>query len=635
MLKGFERNELGYATLSPNRPLVGGELNTWIIEYTCGRVGIKEGGAIRLSLPRTWSEFQVENPKIVGYTTISTTGRAKLNFSIGYSANPCAFQYLYIKVAKGYLVEGDKIKIVYGDTSEGGIGSVCQSYPQEYFENDEKWWGSPSLYFLISVDPEGTGQYQTIGDGHRWIGKILSGRPIELMPIAPSVVKIGETFELNVVPLDRFGYDTYFPEGENLKLKNLDLKNVKVVKFSNKVHIIKNIKFEKKGCYHIEVESKTGLVGRSNPVLVQEDSEWRVYWGDIHIHSSLDDGRKDPADIYEYCRDVLKLDFASVSNHDWGPGINTEEKWRSFKEVTNKYNKPGEFVTLIGYEWTNWEEDGNRNVYFLDDDPPIFRYNDKPSFTEKNKDNTKYILYKTANQLWKALEGIKAIVIPHHPLACMSYNFNETLEPVIEIYSCWGNSESENDPLWTTPDNKRKSGQFWKGGLSIREILRKGYKLGFVCGSDNHGGMPGGGHYKSPYLNLQYHRGGLTAVLAKELTRKSIFEAIKNRKCYGTTGDRIFLDFKINGHQMGEEICVKPESSLNINVLIVGSDRIEKIDLIKNSYIVHSQKGKSFYEKVEFYDRARKEEGTDFYYVKVLQKNGEIAWASPIWITVK
>lgn len=141
MLKGFEQNKLGYATLSPDRPLIGGELNTWTIEYTCGRVGIKEKGGIRVSLPRIWSEFQIENPKIVGYTTISITGRAKLDFLIGYSSNLCAFQYLYIKVVKGCLVEGDKIKIVYGDTSEGAIGSVCQSYPQEYFEKDEKWWG--------------------------------------------------------------------------------------------------------------------------------------------------------------------------------------------------------------------------------------------------------------------------------------------------------------------------------------------------------------------------------------------------------------------------------------------------------------------------------------------------------------
>lgn len=47
--------------------------------------------------------------------------------------------------------------------------------------------------------------------------------------------------------------------------------------------------------------------------------------------------------------------------------------WDVMKEITNGFNTPGYFVTINGYEWTNWEL-GHRNVYFADDDPPIFRY---------------------------------------------------------------------------------------------------------------------------------------------------------------------------------------------------------------------------------------------------------------------
>ncbi len=626
-----QAEKLGYATLSPNRPLIGGELNTWRIEYICGKTRIKKGGGIRISLPRIWSSFQLKNPQLEGYTTISTNSQADLETSLGISSNPNAFQYLYVKLKEGHLVEGDKIRIIYGDTREGSIGSLCQTYPQDYFENDEKWWGSPSLYFLVWVDFEGRGQYQSIKENHRWKGKILSGRPVALMPIAPSIVPLGNSFNLNVIGIDRFGYDSPFPEDEEIENLAWPNQHYPIEKKSSRIKVVKNIKFEKPGSYHIEIRSRNGLYGRSNPIVVKDKPEWNVYWGDIHIHSSLCDGRKTPEDIYPYCRDVQKLDFTSISNHDWGPGM-TDDGWKKFKEITNRYHKPGEFVTLIGYEWTNWEEDGNRNVYFVDDDPPIFRYSNLAPM-QGGRNNQTDTPYRTAKELWNALKGIEAIVIPHHPLACMNYNFNKDLEPVVEIYSCWGSSEYRGNPLWVGSKEK-DSGQFWKGGLSVQEILSRGYKFGFICGSDNHGGMPGGGQYRSPYLNLSYHRGGLTAIMAPELTRESIFEAIRQRRCYGTTGDRIIIDFRINGHFMGEQIQVSPGAPLKITVSIAGSDVIEKIELIRDNETISLPGGGSLSEQVEFSLRPKKQSGVEFYYLRVQQCNGEIAWTSPIWIMI-
>ena len=41
----------------------------------------------------------------------------------------------------------------------------------------------------------------------------------------------------------------------------------------------------------------------------------------------------------------------------------TERQWEYFQAVTNDYNEPGRFVTLIGQEWTN-HKPGHRNIYF-------------------------------------------------------------------------------------------------------------------------------------------------------------------------------------------------------------------------------------------------------------------------------
>jgi len=48
------------------------------------------------------------------------------------------------------------------------------------------------------------------------------------------------------------------------------------------------------------------------------------------------------------------------------------------------------------------------------------------------------------------------------------------------------------------------------------------------------------------------HEGvGVTGVYATDLTREAIFEALRERRTYGTTGDRIIVDWRLDGHPMG------------------------------------------------------------------------------------
>ena len=86
--------------------------------------------------------------------------------------------------------------------------------------------------------------------------------------------------------------------------------------------------------------------------------------------------------------------------------------------------------------------------------------------------------------------------------------------------------------------------------------MNKGYRLGFVAGSDTHAGNPGYAHWVfSEHVNS--YRGGLTCAITDELSLPSIFSALQKRKVYATTGERIILDFTLNNAQMGEEIPYK------------------------------------------------------------------------------
>lgn len=96
---------------------------------------------------------------------------------------------------------------------------------------------------------------------------------------------------------------------------------------------------------------------------------FKLYWGDLHSQSGLCDGTNSPKDLYEYARTAAGLDFASVSSHDFELPA---REWDEIKKATKDANKPEEFVTFLGYEWSGGSDrGGDNNINFLGDDGPL------------------------------------------------------------------------------------------------------------------------------------------------------------------------------------------------------------------------------------------------------------------------
>ncbi|MGH9337934.1 MAG: DUF3604 domain-containing protein, partial [Vicinamibacteria bacterium] len=93
----------------------------------------------------------------------------------------------------------------------------------------------------------------------------------------------------------------------------------------------------------------------------------RILWGDLHGHSQLSDGTGTPEDFFLYARDVAALDVVALTDHDhWGmvfldanPGL-----WKTIEETARRFDEPGRFVALLGYEWTSWIH-GHRHVLYF------------------------------------------------------------------------------------------------------------------------------------------------------------------------------------------------------------------------------------------------------------------------------
>ena len=346
---------------------------------------------------------------------------------------------------------------------------------------------------------------------------------------------------------------------------------------------------------------------------------YTLLFGNLHEHTNISrcapdgsDGSID--DNYRYGIDVEGYDFVALTDH----GYDVHEiNWRKTRRAARFYTDSPYFVGLAAYEWTltnyipDWlPKGGHRNVIFARDE-------DAAKFIDPEKNNVYEMNNPKSNspeKLWELLrkKNIKAVTIPHHPankVHSMDWDYHDPeYQSVVEIYQPTGSHEGVGCPKLTKNITKHK-------GCLVQDALARGYKLGFVASGDHHG--------------MGY---GLAAVLVKEVSPEGIVDAMLARRCYATSGDKIFIDFSINGHVMGEEI--KTESKPRIKATIDGTDNLENIVVLRDNKIIHELKaeklkGQKHYE-LDFTDNDFSD--NSYYYLRLIQKNKEIGWSSPIWV---
>jgi len=294
-----------------------------------------------------------------------------------------------------------------------------------------------------------------------------------------------------------------------------------------------------------------------------------VFWGDLHTHTALSDGNGSAEDNFDIAKS--HLDFWAMTDHafdevvfsldytKFGTGRRQiSQEWARIQEMCRTYEKPGRFIPFLAYEWTNFGY-GHHNVYYLDYNQPIR-------------------MPPTLPDLYKAMSGIDALVIPHHTgypkgICGKDWDFHdEKLSPFVEIYSLHGSSETEEGlhPVLTT------GSWMGPGGAEgcVQAGLARGYKLGLMASSDSHLDHPGA-------YDL-----GLIGAWTEELTRPALWKAFRTRRIYAVTGDRIQLTFSLNGQPMGSILPVAPNRRLRISA--VAWTPIDRVEIVKNNQVLHT-----------------------------------------------
>jgi len=655
----------GSASVSPARVVAGSDPLAICVSYSVGPEGIRRGGGIRLFPGRLlrfgherwklcmqwgseWGILQRRHPDRQNYLEV-VTGRDNValdvslveNFSrrepaawarrkilqkLGFRLEKFNPKDAFIKdgtvtvmVADGNLMEGDTIEFNLGR----GAGLKVPGAP---LETD----------FALAVDSSGEGAYRL--EASVPTVRVTGGAPCRIDIVAPSRAAPGERVGLLVRFLDSSGFLTpEFSGPVTLSApEGIEVPDSLIVPGDNEGAVRVEAVVRGAGVARIHAVSSDGrLEGGSNPIICEEGA-YRLLWGDTHTHSVISDATMEPAYLYHRARDLLGWDFTCVAEHDfWSTA---EEYPRSPEELelmvrsAGENYRPGEFVTFPAYEWTEHRQ-GHRNVVFGPGEQVEF-------LTHVDT------MYATPERLLEALNGRKAIVIPHHPAwkthaGEMRFNYGPVgnpLQRLVEVYSRHGSSEYYRCPKQIShfallEGARGKMLRFLyreyagpESGSYVRDALAAGHRLGLIAGSDEH---LGGADPRRTWAYV--YGGGITGVFCKAATREAAWEGLWSRRVCATTGPRIFMEMLVNGQAQGSELRV--DSSPRITGRVVGTTDLERVELVKfdgESYSVPWQGGGGGRESLfDFTDEGFR--SNSFYYLRVIQADGHIGWAGPTW----
>lgn len=536
----------GHATVEPSMPVVAGSYGTWRLVYVAGRYGIDNSGAIivcwRFALD--WGRPQTDDPRGENYLTASTDADAKLEVTYTFKGYIRPWYHaVRVDVYDGEIRPGERITLTFGDTRFGSIGQRAPTAVNRCCE------------WKVLVDPLCTRRFVPLQDCPSV--EIVSDDPVRLMVILPSDAVCGERMRVLIRAEDKWGNPASGYRGRARLIwepsDGAPEGLPQVVEFTEDdkgVRVLEDAVPKREGIFRLHVyDEQLGLECLSNPCVCRaERPSFLRFWGDLHGQSEEALGIGSAYDYFRYARDVAGVDFASNQGNDFDI---SDGGWRQIQDAARRLNEPHRFVTFLGYEWSgNTSGGGDHNVIFLHDDEPIRR----SSHANVEGGDTSTDCYPIT-ELYRAFVGRDdVLIIPHVGGRFANLDFHDpSLERLIEIYSCWGLFE-------------------WFLG----EALRRGMRVGFVAASDDHKGRPGASH---PGAHIFGVYGGLTCVLARKLTREAVFEALRARRCYATTGERILLDLTCNGHLMGEEFEARELPQIRCHV--IGTAGIESVEVLR------------------------------------------------------
>ena len=306
------------------------------------------------------------------------------------------------------------------------------------------------------------------------------------------------------------------------------------------------------------------------PVTVR--NPYQFYWGDLHAHTSYSDGVEMPVDAYRHAREVAKIDFFAVTDHDVQL---TFDEYADVRHQADAFDKPGSFAALYGVEWTTSE---GHICYFMGD---------------------RFRLPTDLEAAYREFGELRVMAHFNHPGIT---DFGHGRYSPMAASAMYGVEARD-------PDEE----------ASYIQMLNAGWRVGADGSQDKHDATWGDGPH-------------WTVALAKQLTRRGILEALRARRTYSTWDRNMRLEFVVDGEDMGAAVS-RPAGKLPCVVDVRDPDageRIARIDLIADGRTVASVVPNA----ASYHWRARValRPGRHYIFVRVTEADGNVARSSPVWV---
>jgi hypothetical protein len=383
--------------------------------------------------------------------------------------------------------------------------------------------------------------------------------------------------------------------------------------------------------------------------------EWKVngqtfglFWGDVHRHTDVSNCRTGfdgcIVDHFRYAYDLAKIDFLGTSDHtDIGKVYHPYEWWHN-QRMHDALHSPGRFNTVYVYEREQKWPWGHRNVVFAQRGGPIVYikrslYLTSPwqkTLPAKKSTEGEILPY----ELWDILKeyGKPVALVSHTGATGMGTDwkiyekFDYSSENIVEIFQgarvSYEGAGAPQPSVGFLPNTHLNAtgrvvnspsapimdfGKHANG--TYQTALSEGHNLGVFASSD--------------HISQHATYGG---VYCKDFTREGIIEAMDNRRTIAAT-DKIYLNFTCNDQPLGS--FLKTKGAPKFWVKVDGTSDFKRITIVRNEKDwkhFNEFEGKVF--EKQFSDEQMLD-GENRYYVRVIQRDGNMAWSSPIWVTGK
>ncbi len=407
-------------------------------------------------------------------------------------------------------------------------------------------------------------------------------------------------------------------------------------------------------------------------------------WDEMMAQIKAFQARIDPGDSYS--RAIVDVHGDYLGDDRNGNGLPDHDESSSTRRMVVF---PGFEYTKCGYSIRLPEGNGHKNIicYSFETSPP--RGVGADVLEAAVLDERGNVVLAAGGQLalptdlWNYLDQSTAeyISIPHHPAKAEDKGtpridvrndwaeafVDEEIQPLVEVYSRHGSSEMNG------ADDDLEHVNAFDPEFSAEAALNRwlttlnpGYKLGFVGGTDTHDGNPGAVAEALAHTDARLgnsagglYSGGLTAAWVSSILRPGIWQALKRRNCYATSGARIRLEFTA---KLGSELVAMGQTlrhstgygtdnavMVNLHVRAVGDGgaAVVRVQIYRSGSLLYDSDDDVDFlvGSVAHLDYSDVLEADNAYYrVKVWQEKPlgtqalpgnvpyERAWSSPIWV---